>query len=600
MTDSKIKRFRFAQEELSEYELVDTKLSNWPVVYIINNAQAVYVGETRNAQARMEQHLKSDVKKNLDVVRIVLDDTFNKSVCLDLESYLIQLFSGDGKYKVLNANAGITNADYFDRETYKRTFDGLVDHLRLHENLFDQTIPEIENSDLFKLSPYKALNQDQKGVVVDIVEGLLEDLEKQEPSTVVVEGNPGTGKTVVAIYLLKLLEDIRAFDYEHPVLAEDSAQEDSSFSQFFTPGHGEILEDTRIGFVVPMQSLRKSVEQVFRKIPGLERIEVLSPFDVGEVPPGKNDEPPFDLLVVDETHRLNQLANQPSGVQNKRFNAINAELMNDQYASQLDWIVKQSRHRVLMLDSGQSVRPADLPEETIEELLASLERPSYRLRTQMRVAADADYVGYIRKVLANDQFVEPENFGEYDLRFYDNFGEMRDEILRLNNDLGVELCRVIAGYAWKWKSKKNKQAIDIELDGVQVQWNRTATDWINSNGSELEVGSIHTVQGYDLNYAGVVIGKDLRFDPGRKQIYFDRDEYKDSAGLWNNDRLKIKYSDDDVLRYIQNIYGVLLTRGILGTFVYVCDPALREYLRPFFSHGSSSEDDQRYPNAPLC
>ncbi|MCO7202147.1 DUF2075 domain-containing protein [Microbacterium sp. CnD16-F] len=93
-----------------------------------------------------------------------------------------------------------------------------------------------------------------------------------------------------------------------------------------------------------------------------------------------------------------------------------------------------------------------------------------------------------------------------------------------------------------------------------------------------EVGSIHTVQGYDLNYAGVIIGPDLRFDTVSGRLFVDRASCHDTKGKENNKQLGVVYSDDDLLTFIRNIYGVLLTRGVLGTYIYVCVPALREYL----------------------
>jgi DUF2075 family protein len=113
-------------------------------------------------------------------------------------------------------------------------------------------------------------------------------------------------------------------------------------------------------------------------------------------------------------------------------------------------------------------------------------------------------------------------------------------------------------------------------------WNRTPTDWINSPTSIDEVGSIHTVQGYDLNYAGVIIGKDLRFDRITQKIQFSRDDYFDKKGLENNRMQGLIYSDEEILEFVKNIYRVLMTRGIKGTYVYICDPELREYFRRYF------------------
>jgi DUF2075 family protein len=134
-----------------------------------------------------------------------------------------------------------------------------------------------------------------------------------------------------------------------------------------------------------------------------------------------------------------------------------------------------------------------------------------------------------------------------------------------------------------WKSI----AVDIELDGVSLRWNGTK-DWISSKNALEEVGSIHTVQGYDLNYAGVIIGGDLRHDAATGQMFVDRSSYFDVKGVENNKQLGRRYNDAEVRQFVLNIYGVLLTRGIRGTYVYVVDPALRAYLKPFLEHGGAA------------
>ena len=111
---------------------------------------------------------------------------------------------------------------------------------------------------------------------------------------------------------------------------------------------------------------------------------------------------------------------------------------------------------------------------------------------------------------------------------------------------------------------------------------------MNSPKASDEVGSIHTIQGYDLNYAGVIIGCDLRLDPASRQLRFDRSSYHDAKGMENNRRLGITYDDEDLLRFVSNIYSVLLTRGIHGTYVSVCDAPLREHLRQFIEAGPHS------------
>jgi DUF2075 family protein len=140
---------------------------------------------------------------------------------------------------------------------------------------------------------------------------------------------------------------------------------------------------------------------------------------------------------------------------------------------------------------------------------------------------------------------------------------------------------MVAGFAWPWKSKKDRNKFDIEIGQTQLRWNSVNADWVASSKALEEVGSIHTVQGYDLNYVGVIIGLDLRFDPERRRLFIYRNSYFDKKGKENNPVLGKKYSDDDLLRFITQIYAVLMTRGIRGTYVYACDPGLREYLKVF-------------------
>lgn len=261
MTGFRIKQFDFDGQSVTKWGQRDRKHSNWPIVYTISNSDDLYVGETLNGVARMQQHLYSEAKQHLEQVQVVVDETFNKSACLDLESFLIRLFAGDGKYRILNRNDGIVDSDYYAREEYQRTFLKVFEQLRT-DGYFQRSIPEIVNSDLFKLSPFKALTHDQAIAVEDILEGLFADLEKGSESTIVVEGNPGTGKTILAIYLMKLLSDIQQHDYE------DQVDKDSVFAEFFVPGHRELLNEFKIGLVIPQQSLRTSIQSVFRRVPG--------------------------------------------------------------------------------------------------------------------------------------------------------------------------------------------------------------------------------------------------------------------------------------------------------------------------------------------
>ena len=204
---SKIARLDFSKHAVTTWKSHDEKHGDWPVVYILddgrdttsqsssNRLRDIYVGESLNAAGRLRQHLETPAKQHLKKIRVIIDERFNKSVCLDLESYLIKMLAGDGANRVLNRNNGITEANYYQREVYRDKFRNVVERLK-DDGIFTRTIPEIETSDLFKLSPFKALTEDQANSVEEIVNGFLIDLERGAESTMVIQGDPGTGTTL--------------------------------------------------------------------------------------------------------------------------------------------------------------------------------------------------------------------------------------------------------------------------------------------------------------------------------------------------------------------------------------------------------------------
>ena len=565
MTAFEIEELRFTPESVEETRSRLPRFSNWPVVYLLEDGRDIYVGETGSADRRMRQHLKSEQKRHLKEVRIVFDERFNGSACLDLESLLIRLLGGDGRFQVMNRNEGITNQDYFQRSEYNDTFKEIFEELR-SRGYFERSIPEIENSDLFKLSPYKALNTEQGIAVLDIMEGLIEDLDVPDRRTIAaIQGDPGTGKTIVGIYLMKLMRDLAQFD------PTDEVEGGSMFSDLFVEGNREKFQDLRIGLVVPQKSLRKSISKVFRKVPALRDAQVLTPYDVADA------EEDFDVIVVDEAHRLTQRGAQAHGTLTKRYRETTERLFgaDDLSINQLDWIRKRSRHTILLLDTAQSVRPIDIEPEVFERVLAEAHENQrlYPLDTQMRVKGGKTYLEFARALVSDDPPTTVPDLQDYEFELFDDLGAMHRRIRERDAEHG--LARLVAGYAWKWRSKGKTGLHDIELDGVALDWNVSDVDWIASKTSLEEVGSIHTVQGYDLNYAGVIIGGDLRIDPQTGLLVADRDNYFDAKGKADNKMRGQTTSDEDLLRYITNVYRVLLTRGMRGTYLYVVDPLLR-------------------------
>ncbi|MBQ6621444.1 MAG: DUF2075 domain-containing protein [Mogibacterium sp.] len=534
--------------------------SDWPVVYILNNDKEAYIGETVDAARRLSQHLQNQERRRLKNAHIISDDDYNKSVVLDLESFLIKYMSSDEKYRLQNGNGGISNHNYYNRTVYEKQFRKVWNAL-FRKNLVQHSLTEIENSDLFKYSPYKALTPDQKDALYEILRILHDDRQAGEKSTILVEGGAGTGKTVLAIYLMKLLSEFGTMDEE----LGDNEEE------FDTARMVREIGELRFAFVVPMQSLRKTVKKVFKTVKGLSVKMVLSPLEVGKNYPKDY----FDLLIVDEAHRLRQrkaLSQYPA------FDKNNERLGFGNEGTELDWILKCSKHQLLFYDPLQSVKPSDIDREQFQTKVQSQKLTRTMLTSQLRCKGGSDYVRYIRQMLSDEPPRERRTFGEYDIRLFDDVQEMAEAIRERDAECG--LSRITAGYSWEWVTKGKKKIdpkvdYDIEINGHRFIWNSVDKDWINSKNAINEVGCIHTVQGYDLNYCGVIFGQEIWYDRRTGRIEVDMKRYKDRPG-------KTALSDPDALRnYIFNIYLTMMTRGICGTYVYVCDDVLREYMRSY-------------------
>ena len=551
--------------------------TKWPVVYIIHNDETreAYIGQTLHAGIRANQHWENEDRRRLKVIHVFTDDTFNKSVVLDLESYLIKYISADGHFKLQNGNNGLEDSDYYNREEYRDEFQKVWNELKKLK-LVQSSIAHIEKSNLFKYSPYKSLQPEQQKALEKILHIIVGYIKYDMEQTVVIEGGAGTGKTILAVFLIKLLNDLSKNKYENDQITEGN---DISIIQQVINSSSPL----KIGFVVPMQSLRQSLKTVFSTIQGLSEKMILSPLEV----PAAAAEGLFDILVCDEAHRLRQrksLNQYPSYDNNNKILGLPKD------STELEWIIKCSRLQVFFYDEHQSVKPSDIPAIQFKNIYQQRSLVRIPLKSQLRCLGGDDYIEYINEVL-NRSDVRPHGpFENYDLRFYDNVDEMMDEINKLNAKVGLSYG--VAGYAWKWISKgapKDTPLRDINI-GKGYLWNRTFTDWINSNPLPYEIGCIHTVQGYDLNYAGVIFGPEITYDRFGKRVDIIYENYKDNLG-------RAAGGDMEALRkYIINIYMTLLTRGIHGTFIYVCDPFLRKYLQKYFDFSLASNSSNHTEN----
>ena len=506
-------------------------LDNWPMLYILENGKQAYIGESNHVKTRMTQHATSEEKKIFDKVHFIYSKMFNQSVTFDYESKLIQYIVADSLFEVTNKNSGIADKQYYQKHEYDEKFEELWRKLQ-REKLVKHSLEEIQNSDLFKYSPYKELNDCQRLAVEEI----LQKLEAGNVERVVVNGMPGSGKTIVAVYLMKYLSDSEKF------------------------------ADKTIGFVVPQTSLRKTMKQIFKTIYGLSPAQVLSPSDVIK----KH----YDILLVDEAHRLHQYKNI-SYLGPFKNNCEKLGLTTD--ADELDWIIKQSDCTVLFYDSMQVVGPAGIDFERfskkMEDAFNKRMIAYYDLLTQMRVQGGNDYIDFVKAILTGECKNKYES-DKYEFKLYTDFGKFEQDMYK--KEAEYSLTRMIAGYAWPWISKNDQTKKDIAIQGIKRMWNHCTEGWVHTAEAIDEVGCIHSIQGYDLNYAFVILGEDIGYDKETDKIIVRPNHYYDMNG-------KKTATYDELLEYITNVYYVLMTRGIKGTYLYVCDNALREYLKDYIT-----------------
>lgn len=520
---STIKTFDFNKasfSEIKEYRFG----RNWPVVYIIEDKdkrKEAYIGETTSVFHRSQQHIKNKDRALLKNIHIITDEDYNKSVVLDIEAMLIKYISADGLFVLQNGNGGLQEHNYYDREKYKARLEKIVWPALQAKGLVKNNISEIENSDLFKYSPYKTLTLDQ----LEIAETIISSIEKNNFLTNIIHGGPGTGKTILAVYLMKYIKS-----------------------------HQE-LKDLNIGLVVPMTPLRSTLKKVFKNVKNLKPNMVIGPHDVI-----KQD---YDILLVDEAHRLQRRKNIPNY---KAFDEVNKKLGFDENKSQLDWVIKSSKIQILFYDEYQSIKSADVRLNDFSKI----KKEEHFLSSQVRVQGGEEYIDFVSK-LFNLESTPKISFKDYDFKLYDKLSLMMSDIKTKNKEFG--LSRMVAGYAWPWHTKKGVKDFDIEIDGLKLVWNSTLANWVNSKNSINEVGCIHTIQGYDLNYVGVIIGPEISYDPRKNKIIINKNKYFDINGR------KGIVDEGELKQYIINIYKTLLSRGIKGCYVYVVDKNLKEYFK---------------------
>lgn len=580
-----IKSYPFNEEGLIQLRNSQSG-KNWPVVYLLHDESSLYIGETTSAATRMGQHLKNDEKKNLTFIEIIDDGEFNKSVALDYEQRLIKYCSVDNRFKnILNKNKGQqASHDYYDRKKYQNNFRVLWQKLK-ENNLVNNSLEVIENDNIFKFSPYNALNGEQNEVSITIINEILDSFENCEKGISLVDGCAGTGKTVLAISIINSL--VNAINIDDEMLEEnDSEFIDEDKKKVLLRLKRHIMHQRngkpfKIGFVFPMPGIRKTVQKVFKECGnGLVKGMVISPYDVVKEE--------YDIIVVDESHRLSKRKNLTNF---GGFDKVCRKLgMDKNKCNQLDWILSSARHTVLFYDKFQSIKSSDISYNEYQDSLNSYKEHFYEhaLTTQMRCEGGDSYINYVKSIMncSCDGFKSIEN---YKFLLFDDVNEMINIVREKDEKFG--LSKTVAGFSWEWKTKPKKKPkdnldyynklvadgkFDIYIGEYKYIWNLASEDWVTRKDSRYTIGCIHTTQGYDLNYVGVIFGKEIDYNPETDSITITLDNFKDA---------KVKQNTDPkiVEELIINTYTTILARGIKGCFVYACNPKMKEYLKKYIA-----------------
>lgn len=373
---------------------------------------------------------------------------------------------------------------------------------------------------------------DEQAVCYDMcLKTMLQCQKDKKKRTIVIQGGPGTGKSVLAVNLLmRFINDSLNTAY----VTKNSAPR-QAFLSLLADGHANRVAD---------------IGHLFRSPFGLNKCR-------------END---FDCLIVDEAHRLVKKMYGDWGGENQVKECIESSLLT-----------------IFLLDEDQAVTKSDIGcVAEIGKWCDALDsrlimNRDTRLTSQFRCNGSDAYIQFVDNLLQRTDEPVDIDFSElnYDFRVFDSPVAMRDalrDINQINNK-----ARMVAGYCYDWNVKNNRSDIDIQLpDGFEAKWN-LANDkiWAINPRSFEEVGCIHTAQGLEFDYVGVLVGKDLLYDAtdGRvktKKLAISKDDH--SSG--------IRASSDTVAhRLILNTYKTLLTRGQKGCFVYCEDENLRNYIK---------------------
>ena len=456
-------------------------------------------------------------------------------------------------------NYDFTENDPLTDEIYKIYYDeaplyGKRDALKLR-NFIKKYIKYGDNTDILyrvdngKIRPSKKLQDTLSSMLDGNKEFLMIDEQKiayelaikmaresyidDKKRVLIVEGGPGTGKSVVAINLLV-----------------------------------DILKDDMNSCYVTKNSAPRNV--FFEKLKGGKRsLNYLKNLFKGSGSFTQAESNEFDAIIVDEAHRLNE----KSG------------LFGNLGENQVKEIINASKFAVFFIDKYQRISLKDYGSvEAIEEFASffDAEVEHIVLASQFRCNGSDGYLSWLNDVLEIEETANFDGFEfDYDFRVVDSPNELKELIFEKNTNNNA---RLLAGYCWDWikEGKNNTDVHDIVIDNFSMSWNLGNSDtWAIDEDSINEIGCIHTSQGLEFDYVGVIIGNDLRFDG--EHIVTDFNERAGTDKSLFGIKKMYKQNPSEALKVadeiIKNTYRTLMTRGMKGCYIYCEDMVLQTYFK---------------------
>ena len=400
--------------------------------------------------------------------------------------------------------------------------------LRPSKNLADHLASLLQGNREFEMI------DDQK-IVYETALELAKRAASGKKQVLLVEGGPGTGKSVVAINLL--------------------------------------VECTNRGLVTQYVTRNGAPREVYEfKLSGtMKRTRIRNLFK-GSGAYVNCEADVFDCLIVDEAHRLNA----KSGIFKKGENQIKE-------------IIHAAKLSVFFLDQDQRVTLQDIGERTeIKRFAAegSANLTELKLESQFRCNGSDGYLSWVNSSLQIEETANTSLDGiEYDFRVFGSPNKLRDEIFKYNKKNNK--ARMVAGYCWDWEGKKYPDIKDVTIPehDFEMKWNLSEDSprWIIKQNSVSEIGCIHTCQGLEIDYVGVIIGEDLVVRDG-KVVTDVLKRSRHDRSIWGIQKMLQEDSESATVladRIIKNTYRTLMTRGQKGCFLFCVDTETNEYFRNF-------------------